>query len=43
MHTARPQRKTAAKKYLEKVSGMWRVGFRYSWNKMDAVAQDRTG
>jgi len=33
------------KEYLEKRSGerMWTAGYKYSWRKMEAAAQDRAG
>jgi len=40
--TARPQRKaTYRKRDLEKE--MWTAGYKYSWRKMEAAAQDRAG
>jgi len=43
--TTRPQRKRTTKQYLEKRSGdkMWTAGYKYSWRKMGAAAQDRAG
>ena len=46
MDITRPQRKRTTKEYLEKRSGereMWTAGYKYSWRKMEAAAQDRAG
>jgi len=45
MDTARQHRKRATQEYLEEKSGerTWTAGFRYSWRRMEAAAQDRAG
>jgi len=39
------QKKRATQEHLEKEiwSQKWTAGFKYSWRKMEATAQDRTG
>jgi len=47
--TTRLQRKKATKEYLENIyeefrrKKMWTAGYKYSWRKMEAAAQDRAG
>jgi len=45
MDTVGPHRKRATKEYLERdlEKEMWTAGYKYSWRKMEAAAQDRAG